>query len=98
MPAADFVNPEPGHYYVDALDGDRVALLVGPFRWHADALRWVGPARRLAYEVDHKAFWYAFGTSRWPDGERIGKLNARLGVTAGDLVGDVDLTGKGVEA
>lgn len=41
-------DPRPGFYYVDVVRADRVGLLAGPFRAHADALTWVDPARRLA--------------------------------------------------
>ena len=81
-------DTKPGDYYVTMVrdDGDRgrrVAWLAGPFRDdHAGALAMVDQARAIAEEVDPRAFWDAFGTSR-VDHFRgpTGVLNARLGLT-----------------
>lgn len=78
-------DTKPGAYYVTMIDGARVAFLAGPFiNDHAGALAMVDEARRVAHEVDPRAHWYAFGTSRkslWGNPEqRAGVLNGRLGL------------------
>lgn len=71
-----------GFYYVTAIDAGRVALLLGPFTRHADALARVDEARRDAERVDARAVFAAFGTCRSENDLGAGKLNTRLGVAA----------------
>lgn len=75
------VDHRPGHYYVSAVSGGRVALLAGPFRWHKQARRWVRATRGTAEAVDDYACFYAYGTLRLDNGERRGVLNDKLGIT-----------------
>lgn len=57
----------------------RVGLLAGPFSTHAEALRWVEPARKKAEAVNDRAIWYAFGTLAMKDGYcKPGTLNDLL--------------------
>lgn len=71
------------HYVTVRDDGDRFGLLVGPFRSHRAALKWVEPARKAAREVNDRAHWYSYGTSRVTSKTRPkdGLLNERLEVT-----------------
>lgn len=78
-------DTKPGAYYVSMTDGDRTALLAGPFmNDHAGALAMVEQARNKAYEADPRTHWYSFGTCRLPADDSIpakpGKLNAELGL------------------
>ena len=54
----------PGHYYVSMVDGQRFALLTGPFDTHREALDSVSKARDKACEIDGRAHFYSFGTCR----------------------------------
>jgi len=67
-------------FYVDAVDGARVALLAGPFRTLAEAEQHTKRARVLAVDYDAKAWFYAFGCSKWANGYREGKFNKELGI------------------
>jgi len=75
-------DPRPGNYYVSVVDGQRSALLAGPWPTHAAALGAVDVVRNLACELDPRAHWYAFGTARLPDDDsvpiRAGSLNREL--------------------
>ena len=78
-------DPRPGDYYVTAWYGNSYTYLVGPFRNdHQAALGMVEAARRLAYTLDAKAPWYAYGTCRREIDDTHprpgGKLNAELGL------------------
>lgn len=76
-------DTKPGEYYVSVIDGPRRALLLGPFtNDHAAALTMVDKVRTKAEELDPRAVWYAFGTSRMDAGEvRIpGRLNSYFGM------------------
>jgi hypothetical protein len=75
-------DPAPGPYYVSAVDGARFALLLGPFRTHAEALGWVGSVQQVAMQVARReAVWAAFGTCRVRDDYTIpGKLNGVEGL------------------
>ena len=61
-------DPEPGNYYVSAIDGNRYALILGPFPTHQEALDNVDRAWKKAEEVDPRAFWWSFGTLRMNNG------------------------------
>lgn len=50
-------------YYVSAIDGDRKALIVGPYATHEEALADVQRVKRAAYEVNDRAIWWAWGTA-----------------------------------
>ena len=68
-------------YYVDVVDGPKVNLLAGPFRTHEEALKMVDPARDLALNYgDPKAWFYAYGTSKWANGYREGIFNKQLNI------------------
>lgn len=68
-----------GGYYVSLKRDRRVALLLGPFDTHAEALERVGEAFRKAGEVDPWAAFDAVGTVRMRDGYRApGVLNRFL--------------------
>lgn len=75
-------NPEPGAYYVTALDdtkAQRVAFLIGPVSAHARALGAVDFASNWCRDNIPDAAWWAFGTARYPaSAEPLprGKLNA----------------------
>lgn len=72
------VDPRPGHYYVSVIDAGRHALLLGPFRYHRQARRFVRAVREHAEEVDPWATFYAFGTCRCSGGARPGIFNDAL--------------------
>lgn len=69
-------------FYASAIrEGGDVALLLGPFQTHQDAIDAVDGARRAAEEVDLRACWYSYGTvlmdaegRDFPDG----RLNGRV--------------------
>lgn len=69
----------PGFFYVTAIrsDGAWVPLL-GPFKTHLDALAKVDEARGKAMEVDDRAPWYSYGTSRFEDHIGPGRLNGLI--------------------
>lgn len=50
-------------YYVSAIDGDRKALICGPYPTHDAALEDVTRVKRAAYDVDPRAHWWAWGTA-----------------------------------
>lgn len=68
-------------YYVDAIDGKRMALLAGPFRTLEEAEKHKDSARKLAFDLDPKAPWYLYGCCRRQDGYKTGILNSRLGLS-----------------
>jgi hypothetical protein len=69
----------PGNYYVSVIDGERRALLAGPWPTHQRALDHVPRVRAKAYEIDARSHWYAFGTARTePEDVRCGSLNSAL--------------------
>ena len=71
-------------YYTSVIDGSQTGLLTGPYATHQEALDMVDTARDKAVELDHRAWFYAYGTcsidlEKW--GERPlpqGKLNEVL--------------------
>lgn len=66
-------------YYVSVIDGERKAVLAGPYRTHESALADVDIVNRLAQTVgDPGAWFYAYGTCKLANGYREGLLNARL--------------------
>jgi len=68
--AIDPERPEvPGHtFFVSVADGERRALLLGPYGTHREASRHVRRARKLACGRDPRSHWYAFGTASAPAG------------------------------
>jgi hypothetical protein len=71
-----------GHYYVSIREGQRYALLAGPFESHLDALHAEPDTRRIGCDLDPVAVWCAWGSSRLEPGPRIyvGALNKELGL------------------
>ena len=71
----DTVNPGP--FYVTATLGDRYWLMRGPFETHAEALDAVRETMQKARELDARAEWMAWGTSRLDPSVRPdpGKMN-----------------------
>ena len=69
-------DDKPGDYFVSAIDGDRRALVSGPYiNDHAAALADVAECRALTEQVDRKTVFAAFGTCRLPlESGRIGFL------------------------
>lgn len=66
-------------YYVSAIDGSRYSLLAGPYGTYEQALTMVEPVRKLAQRVDWRAWFYAFGTCKTPEGyDKPGILNDLL--------------------
>lgn len=67
------------YFYVSVIDGARHGFLAGPFQTHDEALAKVDAARAAANEVDPRAWFYAYGTAKAPDGyDRPGVLNDKL--------------------
>lgn len=56
-----------GDFYVSARYNGQHIFLLGPFPTHEDALEAQPIGERLAYQTDHKACWYAYGTARTED-------------------------------
>ena len=74
----DHTKDAPGsRYYVSAIDGDRRALVAGPYQTHGEALGDVEAVQAVAYELDVRSHFYAWGTARTCD-DRPGVLNAQL--------------------
>lgn len=67
-------------YYVSVIDAGRFRLLAGPFPTHEEAEKHVEPARKIAYERDPWAWFYAYGTCMVQDGHKTGLLNEELGL------------------
>jgi hypothetical protein len=70
---------EQRRFYATAKDGQRAALLLGPFQTHQEALDAVPAARRAAQEVDGRAWFWEYGTvlmepGPWPDGKLNGAV------------------------
>lgn len=51
-------------YYVSVMDHGRWGLLLGPYDTHEEALELVETGKRLAEQVNDRAIWYAYGTSK----------------------------------
>lgn len=62
-------------YYVSVVDGNKFALLAGPFRTHEAALKMVDKVTEKAQEIDRKSIFYGFGTVKMGNGHREGSLN-----------------------
>ena len=61
------VDLRPGRYYVSMVDGNRSALLLGPYATHQEALDDVLRGNDMACKIDPRAHWYGFGTCRLDD-------------------------------
>lgn len=57
-------DARPGHYYVTARDGKRIAWLLGPYADHAEAIEHVERGTALLAERDRWAWAYEIGTAR----------------------------------
>lgn len=75
------VQREPGFYYVTVVDGSRYLPLLGPFKYHRQARRFVRRAQEHAVTHYRFACFYAYGTARLPDGRFEGVFNSALGIT-----------------
>lgn len=64
--ATQATDDKPGHYYVTAQDANHYWLMRGPFNTHAEALAAVRETVDKACELDPRAHWKAWGTSRLP--------------------------------
>lgn len=53
---------EGANYYISVADGDKTALLSGPYRTHAECLAILPSAREKAVRVDPQGHFYSFGT------------------------------------
>jgi hypothetical protein len=57
-------DARPGHYYVTARNGKRLAWLLGPYADHAEAIGNVEQGGALLAERDQWAWAYELGTAR----------------------------------
>ncbi len=57
-------DPQPGHYYVTAQDGDRDWHVCGPWPTHAEALAALPDVRTYAGQRDPRAAFMGWGTGR----------------------------------
>ena len=57
-------DPQPGHYYVTAEDGDRHWHVYGPLPTHTEALAAVADVKTYANERDPRAHFMGWGTGR----------------------------------
>ncbi len=74
---------EGGGFYVSVVDGQRFALVLGPFSAHQEAKASVERVRSYVTEHDWRGAFYAYGTSRVRDGELpAGRLNSELGLVS----------------
>ncbi|KKM99239.1 hypothetical protein LCGC14_1149780 [marine sediment metagenome] len=62
-------------FYVSVVDGNRYALLAGPFKTHKESLDMVDKVKDKGQELDRKGVFYAFGTVKMENGYREGSLN-----------------------
>jgi hypothetical protein len=70
------VDDRPGFYYVSIVDGDKFALLSGPYTTHHEALGMVQAAKDAAYRMNSTQCAFAgFGTCRLDDSAGAGILN-----------------------
>lgn len=75
-------------FYVTALDGKRVAFLLGPFDSEDEAEQWVPAATKLACEKDVRAWFYSYGTAAAPHRLRDGVLNDFMPMCSWNAGGD----------
>lgn len=69
-------DDRPGFYYVSLIDGDKFALLAGPYMSHGEALKMVNTAKDAAYSVNSAQCAFAcFGTCRLETNAGAGILN-----------------------
>ena len=72
-------DTKPGFYYVSAVDGNKYALMLGPFKMHEEALQMVEQCRNKACDLNPHSHWWQWGTCREDDdgtGEfGLGKMN-----------------------
>jgi hypothetical protein len=54
-----------GFFYVTAVDGSRVARIMGPFDTHERALAEVGICMDLMDRLDPRGWFWAWGTTRY---------------------------------
>lgn len=67
-------------YYVDCINGPKVAMIAGPFKTKEEAKLMLNPARDLGCKVDPKAWFYNWGTCKRDNGYRQGVLNRQLNI------------------
>lgn len=74
------LDARPGWYYVSVMDGPRTALVAGPWPTHAEACAALPSVKHVAYEVDVRSWFYAWGTARMRPcvKPRVGALNREL--------------------
>lgn len=73
-------DTKPGFYYVSAIDGEKFALMLGPFETHEQALAKVEECRNLAYDLHPASHWWLWGTCRKDDGAKLGRMNETMGI------------------
>ena len=79
MKGIKFHDESDSNFYVSVVDGPRKGLLAGPYSAHQEALDMVSRVREMAYKVDVRAVFYAFGTCKTPPGyDKPGVLNDLL--------------------
>ena len=68
----------PGRYYVSCIDGPGYYLMAGPYATHTAAVAAKDTARRIAYDLDGRAWFMAWGVCRTLDNtNKPGILNER---------------------
>jgi hypothetical protein len=67
-------------WYASIVDGPTIYLLAGPFKSRGEAGILVERASWLASELMPYAHFFTPGAVQWPDGQRDGALNGKLGV------------------
>lgn len=71
----DTVDSRPGDYYVSVVDGDRYALVSGPYPTHTAACDHVEAARAIGDQLDPRSVFCGWGTcSMEPNSGRTGLL------------------------
>lgn len=65
-------------YYVSCVDGERHALLAGPFAHQRQAAAQVEKIRVVGEKLDPWAAFYSFGTCKVATGHRDGGLNEHI--------------------
>lgn len=68
-------------FYVTAKDTSRLFFMVGPFKEHKEALKWVDLAMQHAAEIDPRSWWMEWGTSG-SDDVKFCPLNDALKIKA----------------